>query len=223
MKRITRLHACLAEGLITGEEEVNPTADILCCTAECAPTAGDTLVLDEVHWLRDNDRGHAWTRLLVAARSSFRHVRICGPTEAEGLLRKVFDAEDRGDDFDPAAAAARSSAGAEVNADDDDDDGAGASAGVSAGAGGMMKRTFQVIRTARLSRLKFGGYWRHTLKDLPTMALGAAPHAGPGAGSGVGATEATAGDDTLAPPRTNRVAAIIGVCDVPRLRTLSPQ
>ena len=32
-------------------------ADVLCCTVECAPRGGDTLVLDEVHWLTDPDRG----------------------------------------------------------------------------------------------------------------------------------------------------------------------
>ena len=45
-------------GCKTGEEEDLPEADVLCCTAECAPEAGDTLVLDEVHWLVDEGRGH---------------------------------------------------------------------------------------------------------------------------------------------------------------------
>ena len=100
-------------GCVTGEEEDNAAADVLCCTAECAPDGGDTLVLDEVHWLVNEDRGHAWTRLLVLA-DRWRHVRICGPIEAEPLLRKVF---------------------------------AERAAGV----------TFEVRRTARLSRLVFGG------------------------------------------------------------------
>ena len=45
-------------GCKTGEEEDLPDADVLCCTAECAPESGDTLVLDEVPWLVDEGRGH---------------------------------------------------------------------------------------------------------------------------------------------------------------------
>ena len=37
-------------GLVTGEERVNPSAPIICCTAEMAPMRGETLVLDEVQW-----------------------------------------------------------------------------------------------------------------------------------------------------------------------------
>ena len=115
-------------GCVTGEEEDNAAADVLCCTAECAPDGGDTLVLDEVHWLVNEDRGHAWTRLLVLA-DRWRHVRICGPIEAEPLLRKVF---------------------------------AERAAGV----------TFEVRRTARLSRLVFGGEWSAPLAQLVTPGCG---------------------------------------------------
>jgi len=52
-------------GLLTGEERVNETAPIVCCTAEMTPMSGDLLVLDEVQWAADPDRGWAWTRLLL--------------------------------------------------------------------------------------------------------------------------------------------------------------
>src|SRR6516225_6768138 len=44
-------------GLVTGEERVDKDAPILCCTAEMAPLAGETLVLDEVQWAEDEERG----------------------------------------------------------------------------------------------------------------------------------------------------------------------
>src|SRR6202030_3816793 len=55
-----RLAAELGEervGLVTGEERVNPGASIVCCTAEMAPSHGETLVLDEVQWAEDEERG----------------------------------------------------------------------------------------------------------------------------------------------------------------------
>ena len=52
-------------GLVTGEERVNPDAPIICCTAEMAPMHGETLVLDEVQWAEDDERGSAWTRLML--------------------------------------------------------------------------------------------------------------------------------------------------------------
>src|SRR5581483_8839346 len=61
-----RLSAELGDrvGLVTGEERVNPDAPIVCCTAEMAPMRGETLVLDEVQWAEDEERGSAWTRLV---------------------------------------------------------------------------------------------------------------------------------------------------------------
>ncbi len=46
-----------AVGLVTGEERVNPDAPIICCTAEMAPMSGEVLVLDEVQWAEDEERG----------------------------------------------------------------------------------------------------------------------------------------------------------------------
>jgi ATP-dependent RNA helicase SUPV3L1/SUV3 len=75
-------------GLRTGEEHLNPDAPVLCCTAEAAPTDGDFLVVDEAHWLADEDRGHAWTRLLLGG--AHTDVHVCAAPEAEDLLRKLF-------------------------------------------------------------------------------------------------------------------------------------
>ncbi|KQO98172.1 helicase-related protein [Leifsonia sp. Leaf264] len=88
----TKLAAQLGEenvGLITGEEEWNPDAPILCCTAEMAPDHGRTLVLDEAHWAEDEDRGYAWTRLLVGA--DYDIVEVAASRGAEPFLRSVFE------------------------------------------------------------------------------------------------------------------------------------
>ena len=79
-------------GLVTGEERIAEDAPILCCTAEMAPMRGDLLVLDEVHWADDPERGWAWTRLLLGA--EYRHIRIAGAPDALPLVRSAFpDAE----------------------------------------------------------------------------------------------------------------------------------
>jgi ATP-dependent RNA helicase SUPV3L1/SUV3 len=75
-------------GLVTGEERVNPGAPIVCCTAEMAPLAGETLVLDEVQWAEDEERGSAWTRLLLGG--EYRHVLLLGAVEALPLVRHAF-------------------------------------------------------------------------------------------------------------------------------------
>jgi ATP-dependent RNA helicase SUPV3L1/SUV3 len=88
-----RLAASLGEervGLVTGEERVNERAPIVCCTAEMAPLAGEVLVLDEVQWADDEERGAAWTRLLLAA--EYRHILLLGAVEALPLVRNAFPA-----------------------------------------------------------------------------------------------------------------------------------
>src|SRR3954453_13789829 len=68
-----RLAAELGEdgvGLVTGEERVNPSAPIICCTAEMAPMHGETLVLDEEQWAADEERGSAGTRLRLGGEYS---------------------------------------------------------------------------------------------------------------------------------------------------------
>ncbi|HUJ91187.1 MAG TPA: helicase-related protein [Gaiellaceae bacterium] len=81
-------------GLVTGEERVAPDAPIVCCTAEMAPLHGDTLVLDEVQWAEDEERGSAWTRLMLGG--EYRNILLLGAVEALPLVRHAFpDAEIR--------------------------------------------------------------------------------------------------------------------------------
>src|SRR5262245_60479603 len=75
-------------GLVTGEERVNPDAPIVCCTAEMAPASGETLVLDEVQWAEDEERGSAWTRLMLGG--EYRHILLLGAVEALPLVRHAF-------------------------------------------------------------------------------------------------------------------------------------
>jgi ATP-dependent RNA helicase SUPV3L1/SUV3 len=75
-------------GLVTGEERVNPDAPIVCCTVEMAPQAGEVLVLDEVQWADDEERGAAWTRLLLAG--EYRHIRLLGALDALPLVTSAF-------------------------------------------------------------------------------------------------------------------------------------
>jgi len=86
-----RLTAELGEGkvgLVTGEERVNKDAPIVCCTAEMAPLVGETLVLDEVQWAEDEERGSAWTRLMLGG--EYRHILLLGAVEALPLVRHAF-------------------------------------------------------------------------------------------------------------------------------------
>jgi ATP-dependent RNA helicase SUPV3L1/SUV3 len=90
-----RLAAELGEervGLVTGEERINETAPIICCTVEMAPSSGDVLVLDEVQWADDPERGSAWTRLLLGG--EYRQILLLGALDAEPLVLRAFpDAE----------------------------------------------------------------------------------------------------------------------------------
>ncbi len=67
---------------------MNPEAPIVCCTAEMAPASGETLVLDEVQWAEDEERGSAWTRLLLGG--EYRHILLLGAVEALPLVRHAF-------------------------------------------------------------------------------------------------------------------------------------
>jgi len=46
-------------GLVTGEERINDGAPVICSTVEMAPQRGELLVLDEVQWADDTERGSA--------------------------------------------------------------------------------------------------------------------------------------------------------------------
>jgi len=75
-------------GLVTGEERINEHAPIVCCTAEMAPMRGEVLVLDEVQWAEDEERGSAWTRLMLGA--EYRHILLLGAVEALPLVENAF-------------------------------------------------------------------------------------------------------------------------------------
>jgi ATP-dependent RNA helicase SUPV3L1/SUV3 len=75
-------------GLITGEERVNERAPILATTVEMAPQKGELLVLDEIQWADDEERGSAWTRLLLAG--DFREIRLLGALDALPLVERAF-------------------------------------------------------------------------------------------------------------------------------------
>jgi len=86
-----RLSARLGEhavGLVTGEERVDELAPVLCCTAEMAPESGELLVLDEIHWADDEERGSAWTRLLLAG--EYREILLLGALDALPLVERAF-------------------------------------------------------------------------------------------------------------------------------------
>jgi ATP-dependent RNA helicase SUPV3L1/SUV3 len=86
-----RLGARLGEervGLVTGEERVNERAPVLCSTVEMAPQSGGLLVLDEVQWADDEERGSAWTRLLLAG--EYREILVLGALDALPLVERAF-------------------------------------------------------------------------------------------------------------------------------------
>jgi len=75
-------------GLVTGEERVNERAPVTCSTVEMAPYAGELLVLDEVQWADDTERGSAWTRLLLAG--EYREILVLGALDALPLVTRAF-------------------------------------------------------------------------------------------------------------------------------------
>ncbi len=74
-------------GLLNGDQIINPEASILCCTAEMAPACAPFAVIDEAHWLRDAERGPAWTRLFTQCR--YDQVSVIAAAETEQLLRSI--------------------------------------------------------------------------------------------------------------------------------------
>jgi ATP-dependent RNA helicase SUPV3L1/SUV3 len=75
-------------GLVTGEERANERAPVLCSTVEMAPQAGPLLVLDEVQWADDAERGSAWTRLLLSG--EYREILLLGALDALPLVDRAF-------------------------------------------------------------------------------------------------------------------------------------
>lgn len=78
-------------GFITGEESINPEASILATTVEMAPEEGDVLIIDEAHWVIDEDRGHYWTKLLLGGKYKRIHV-IAAREVKDDLLPLLEDA-----------------------------------------------------------------------------------------------------------------------------------
>jgi ATP-dependent RNA helicase SUPV3L1/SUV3 len=77
-------------GLVTGEERIDEEAPITCRTVEMAPLQGEVLVLDEIQWADDEERGSAWTRLMLAG--EYRHIRVLGALDALPLVERAFPA-----------------------------------------------------------------------------------------------------------------------------------
>src|SRR4029450_4969495 len=74
-------------GLVTGEERINEHAPVICSTVEMAPQRGELLVLDEVQWADDTERGSAWTRLLLAG--DYREILLLGALDALPLVDRA--------------------------------------------------------------------------------------------------------------------------------------
>jgi ATP-dependent RNA helicase SUPV3L1/SUV3 len=75
-------------GLVTGEERVDQRAPVICSTVEMAPQVGELLVLDEIQWADDDERGSAWTRLLLAG--EYRRILLLGALDALPLVERAF-------------------------------------------------------------------------------------------------------------------------------------
>jgi ATP-dependent RNA helicase SUPV3L1/SUV3 len=87
-----RLAARLGEdlvGLVTGEERINERAPVIACTVEMLPPGRrGVVVLDEVHWAADPERGSAWTRVLWHAGAD--ELYLAGAPDAEPLLAAAY-------------------------------------------------------------------------------------------------------------------------------------
>jgi ATP-dependent RNA helicase SUPV3L1/SUV3 len=76
-------------GLVTGEERINERAPVIACTVEMLPPARrGVIVLDEVHWAADPERGSAWTRVLW--HSGADELWLAGAPDAEPLLVAAY-------------------------------------------------------------------------------------------------------------------------------------
>ncbi|HEX5827102.1 MAG TPA: helicase-related protein [Candidatus Limnocylindrales bacterium] len=76
-------------GLVTGEERINERAPVIACTVEMLPAQRrGVVVLDEVHWASDPERGSAWTRILWHSGADELH--LAGAPDAEPMLSAAF-------------------------------------------------------------------------------------------------------------------------------------
>jgi ATP-dependent RNA helicase SUPV3L1/SUV3 len=84
--------------LLTGEEEILVEgAAHTCCTIEKLDINEiyDIAIIDEIQMIKDDQRGAAWTRALLALRCT--EIHICGALNAKELLIKIID--DCDDDY----------------------------------------------------------------------------------------------------------------------------
>ena len=76
-------------GLVTGEERINERAPVIACTVEMlSPSRRGVVVLDEVHWAADPERGSAWTRVLW--HSGADELYLAGAPDVEPLLTAAY-------------------------------------------------------------------------------------------------------------------------------------
>ncbi len=76
-------------GLVTGEERINERAPVVACTVEMlSPARRGVIVLDEVHWAADPERGSAWTRVLWS--SGADELYAAGSPDVEPMLRAAY-------------------------------------------------------------------------------------------------------------------------------------
>ncbi len=74
-------------GLRTGEERINPEAPFVACTTELL-VPRDVVVIDEIHWLADRERGSAWTRAMLTLPCHELH--LVGSADILPALRAAF-------------------------------------------------------------------------------------------------------------------------------------
>ena len=77
-----------AAGLITGEERINPDGGPSWPAPRSWWPRRDVVVIDEVHWLADRDRGSAWTRALLTL--PCRELHLVGSADILPALRAAF-------------------------------------------------------------------------------------------------------------------------------------
>lgn len=82
--KLLSLHGEENVGFLTGEEQINPSAAIVACTVEMAPSQGDFLILDEAHWSLQEDRGSRWTSLLI--NGEYGEIHVIAASEAKNSL-----------------------------------------------------------------------------------------------------------------------------------------
>jgi ATP-dependent RNA helicase SUPV3L1/SUV3 len=76
-------------GLVTGEERINERAPVIACTVEMlSPGQRGVVVLDEVHWASDPERGAAWTRVIW--HSGADELYLAGAPDAEPFLSAAY-------------------------------------------------------------------------------------------------------------------------------------